>query len=418
MDAGIATQLASVEYNPIIAGMSAMSRSKSICVVCLAVLAGLLAGFGVGNFPATRADAIAPLAIPATNSSPPVTVATTTGVGGNFVSEVYKAVSPTVVHITNKSTQVAFGFSGLHQYESAVTGSGVIVEDSGYILTNHHVIAGAEEIIVVLNDGREFTATIIGQDPGTDLALIKVEADTPMPAATLGDSSQIEVGEWVVAIGNPRGYDWTVTAGVVSALDREIVSMTGQTVRGLIQTDASINPGNSGGPLLNARGEVIGINELIISGSGGSEGIGLAIPINTVKLVLDDLVRHGRVIRAWLGVSVYKEITPALATWKKLPVDYGVVLGSVYVDSPAALSGLERYYSNPRTGKFHYDIITAVDNERVDSERKLLDIIREHKSGDMIKVDIYRVTDGQYEALELNVTLAELPAEAPMFGVI
>jgi S1-C subfamily serine protease len=397
--------------------MSAMSKGKSICVVCLAVLAGLLAGFGVGNFPPNRAEALTPLATPAANSSSAVTAAVTTGVGGNFVSEVYKAVSPTVVHITNKSTQVAFGFWGPQQYESEATGSGVIVEDSGYILTNHHVIAGAEEIIVILNDGREFTATIIGQDPGTDLALIKVDADATLPAATLGDSSQIEVGEWVVAIGNPRGYDWTVTAGVISALDREIVSMTGQTMRGLIQTDASINPGNSGGPLLNARGEVIGINELIVSGSGGSEGIGLAIPINTVKLVLDDLVRHGRVIRAWLGIEPY-EITAHTARRNNLPVDYGVVPTNVFKDSPAALSGLERYYANQRTGKVHFDIITAIDDERVDSERKLLDIIREHKSGDIIKVDIYRVFDHQYEAKKIEVTLAELPAEAPMLGVI
>jgi len=408
-----------------------MKTAKVISITLLSAIAGLLVGFGLTTLPHREARANTPalsftgqpetinLASPVDAPPQMVNAAATVGVGGNFVKEVYKAVSPAVVHITNKSVYERFDFFYGHQeYESASTGSGVIVEEKGYILTNYHVIADAQEIIVILADGREFTATIIGQDPGTDLALIKVESDEDLPTATLGDSDAIEVGEWVVAIGNPRGFDWTVTAGVISARGREIVnSITGQTVSGLIQTDASINPGNSGGPLLNARGHVIGINEMIVSRSGGSEGIGLAIPINTAKVVLEDLIKHGRVIRPWLGVEVW-EINPGVARRRHLPVDYGVVVKVIYTDSPALQGGINRYISNPRTGHFSYDIITSIDGERVDSERKLLDLIRNHEPSDTVTLDFYRITDGAYEALQAEVHLAPLPENAPQMGII
>jgi S1-C subfamily serine protease len=406
-----------------------MNAARTWSIVVLGCLAGALVGFGLGNPPGQRAAASAdPLAntgteqtsLMAANTAPTATVAAQTevAIGGSFVSDVYQEVSPAVVHITNKSVYETFDFfMRRHQFETESTGSGVIVRETGYILTNYHVIADARQIVVVLNDGREFLDTeVIGADPGTDLALLKVEPETPLPTAALGDSDAINVGEWVVAIGNPRGLDWTVTAGVVSAMGREGVSQTGQTISGLIQTDASINPGNSGGPLLNARGEVIGINEMIVSGSGGSEGIGLAIPINTAKEVLNDLETHGRVIRAWLGIRIAERITPSLAAYFDLPVDFGFAVKSVFTGSPADIGGIEPYFTNRRT--FHYDIITRIGNERLDEERELLDVIRSHSPGDRIEVEVYRIVDGEYSVNTMQIDLAELPADAPLMGIV
>jgi S1-C subfamily serine protease len=414
-----------------------MSKARIAAVIILSCLVGLIAGFGVGSLPLksalARSGPLANLvstsnaggaaqvnaAQPGSNLAVNAAAPGTGGVGGSFVTDVYKKYSPAVVHITNKAVIERFDiFFGRQQYETEATGSGVIVEKSGYILTNHHVAANANEIIVVLNDGREFTAEVIGADPGTDLALLKIEADTELPTAPLGDSSQVQVGEWVVAIGNPRGLDWTVTCGVITAMGREAVSQTGQTMRGLIQTDASINPGNSGGPLLNASGEVIGINEMIVSGSGGSEGIGLAIPINTAKEVLDDLIKHGRVIRPWLGIAPYVEVNKRLAMRHNLPVDYGVVVANVYENSPAAKSNISPHLTNRRSGEYRYDILTTVNGERIESERGLLDMIRELSPGATATIGFYRVTNGEYEVKEAQVVLDALPAEAPLMGVI
>jgi serine protease Do len=270
----------------------------------------------------------------------------------------------------------------------------------------------------VLNDGQQFQAKVIGADPGTDLALVKIEAKGKLPFAKLGDSSKVEVGEWVVAIGNPRGLDWTVTVGVISAMNRQIASKSsGQTIRGLLQTDAAINPGNSGGPLLNATGEVIGINDAIVSQSGGSEGIGLAIPINTAKEVLDDLIKHGRVIRPWLGVEVATEINPRLARRFNLPIDYGVVPGDVKKNSPAASAGILPLLQD-NMGHLQGDIITALDGEKIDDAQELLDLVRNHKPGDKITVEIYYISGGKFQVQKVAVTLQALPESAPAMGII
>jgi len=407
-----------------------MHSLRITTIAVLSCLIGLVLGFGLTAMQSRKANAHLQLSKPrepvtsqtqlaTSTAAPAVSAANSVGVGGSFVTDVYNSVSPAVVHITNRYSEVMFDFWGPPQrVESEATGSGVIVDAGGYILTNYHVIEDNNEIVVVLNDGREYIAEEVGADPGTDLALLKIDAEGTLPVAALGDSSSINVGEWVVAIGNPRGLDWTVTVGVISALGREFVSpKTGQTVRDLIQTDASINPGNSGGPLLNARGEVIGINEVIVSSSGGSEGIGLAIPINTAKQVLDDLVRHGRVIRPWLGIEA-KEINAMIARKHNLPVDYGVVPLVVYQDSPAVKAGLIPYNSNPRTRQFSYDILVSVDDERLDGERTLLDIIRNHQPKDSISIELYRIENGEYEVRNLTVMLDELPPQAPLMGVI
>lgn len=410
-----------------------MNAPRTIATVLLASLASLSAGFGVGALQSRVAaaqvaaqGALTELAsLPAGEQLQAAASAApgSPGVGGSFVTQVYKKASPAVVHITNRQVTQSF-FFGPQEQQS--TGSGVIVDASGIILTNYHVIAGAQQLTVVLNDGRQYSGKVIGSDPGTDLALIQVPAEKALPFAPLGDSSRIEVGEWVVAIGNPRGLDWTVTAGVVSALNRELSNRnTGTTMRGLIQTDAAINPGNSGGPLLNAAGEVIGINDAIISAGGGSEGIGLAIPINTAKAVLGDLVRYGRVMRPWLGLEVNRTVDSVLAKRFNLPVTHGLVVGSVYRDSPAAAAGIMPLISESTLLSF--DIITAVGGDPIKSAQDLLDLVRNKKPGDILKLDLVRYElrpgpDGKARAksssTSITIKLSEIPQKAQFSGII
>jgi len=406
-----------------------MTTLRITTVTVLSMVVGLLVGVGAMALLAREASAghiEAGGSQPGTvfindssQSGAKVNMAADVGVGGSFVTAVYEKVSPAVVHITNRSQ----GFDLFRRpVQTEATGSGVIVDEAGYILTNFHVIQDAAEIVVVLNDGREFKAKIIGQDPGTDLALLKVDAGANLPTATLGDSSALKVGEWVVAIGNPEGLDWTVTVGVVSALGREIASKTGQTLRGMIQTDAAINPGNSGGPLLDAAGEVIGINDAIVSNTGENIGIGLAIPINTAKDVLQDLIKFGRVKRPWLGMEV-GVISKAQAVQWKLPVDYGIVPLTVYEDSPAARAGIIPLAGDRRTGQSRFMILTGVNGKKISSDRELLDIVRNLKTGDTIRVDLYSVdvysrSDVRSTPHQVQVKLDELPTNAPLMGII
>src|SRR5215475_7098256 len=216
-------------------------------------------------------------------------------------------------------------------------GSGFIINPTGHIVTNNHVVENATEIMVKLSDGRELTAKVVGRDPKTDLALLKVEA-TGLPTIALGDSAELKVGEPVMAIGNPFGLEQTVTTGIVSATGRVI----GQgPYDDFIQTDTSINPGNSGGPLINARGQAVGINAAIFSQSGGSVGIGFAIPVNLTKPVLAQLADGGHVVRGWLGVSI-QELTPALVKSLNLPDSHGALVAEVTPDSPAAAAGIKQ----------------------------------------------------------------------------
>jgi S1-C subfamily serine protease len=211
-----------------------------------------------------------------------------------------------------------------HQFKQRGLGSGVIVSPDGYILTNNHVVGHADEIHVTLLDKREFTAKVIGKDPKTDLALIKIDTKQPLPSASLGDSGQTEVGDWVVAIGSPFGFNLTVTSGIVSAKGRAL----GGNYDNFIQTDASINPGNSGGPLFNTDGQVIGINTAIYSSTGSNAGIGFAIPIDIAKSVMEQLKDRGRVVRGWIGVEI-QEVTPALAKSFGLAAPTGALVAGV-----------------------------------------------------------------------------------------
>jgi len=219
-------------------------------------------------------------------------------------------------------------------------GTGMIMDKDGYILTNNHVVAGANEIKVLLASGERYPAKLIGTDPKTDLAVIKISADKPLPHVTFGDSDKVQVGQWVVAIGHPRGLDQTVTQGIISAKHRRGI-MDPSSYQDYLQTDAAINPGNSGGPLLNLEGEVIGVNAAIVTQSGGFEGIGFAIPSNMALHIAHELIAHGKVRRGWLGVSV-QNLTPELAEAFHVKRNKGAVIADVVNEGPADKAGIKR----------------------------------------------------------------------------
>jgi serine protease Do len=275
------------------------------------------------------------------------------------------------------------------------SGSGFIIDVDGHILTNNHVVEGADEIIVILDDDKEYTAKLIGTDPKTDIALIKItqekDKNKPFPFLSMGNSDKLEVGEWVLAIGNPFGLSHTVTVGVVSAKNR---SINAGPYDEFIQTDASINPGNSGGPLMNIKGEVIGINTAIISGpsGGGNVGIGFAIPVNVAKSILTDLRENGKVTRGWLGVMIQK-ISPELAKSFSLKDNKGALVGDVIPDGPAFKAGIKRG-----------DVIVQFNEREVTSVEQLPKIVAQTNPETDVKVVVIR--DGV--PLTLNVRIAVL----------
>src|SRR5229473_1701517 len=275
-----------------------------------------------------------------------------------------------------------------HEYKQHGLGSGVIVSPDGYILTNNHVAGHADEIHVRLLDKREFTAKVVGKDPKTDLALIKIDTKQPLPVAPLGDSNTAEVGDWVVAIGSPFGFNSTVTAGIISAKGRAL----GGNYDDFIQTDASINPGNSGGPLFNTSGQVIAVNTAIYSSTGANNGIGFAIPINLAKSVMEQLKHHGKVVRGWIGVEI-QEVTPDLAKSFGLSMPTGALVAGVESSGPAAKAGIERG-----------DIITKFNGETVHDEHELPEMVAATPLGKQVPIEVIR--NGKH--VTLNATIAEL----------
>ncbi|MGB6371309.1 MAG: Do family serine endopeptidase [Atribacterota bacterium] len=270
------------------------------------------------------------------------------------------------------------------------TGSGFIINQEGYIITNEHVVHNADKIKVTLSDGREFTGEVIGSDITSDMAIVKIKADH-LPLVALGDSGKLRVGEIVVAIGNPYGLQQTVTMGVVSAKGRSIpTGIEGRVYKDFIQTDAAINPGNSGGPLLNTKGEVVGINTAIIP---YAQGIGFAIPINIAKKNIDDLINFGKVIRSWLGVYI-QEVTPEIAKQFNQTEAKGVLVGDVVKNSPAEETGIKRG-----------DIIMKVNDEEVNSPEELQDKIRDVDIGKNADIEVVR--DGK--TINFIVKIGEMP---------
>jgi len=270
-------------------------------------------------------------------------------------------------------------------------GTGMLIDDQGHILTNNHVVGGATEINVLLADGKSFPAKLVGTDPKTDLAVIQISTDEKLPSMTFGDSDKMEVGDWVVAIGHPRGLDQTVTQGIVSAKHRRGV-LDPSTYQDYLQTDAAINPGNSGGPLINLDGQVIGVNAAIATQSGGFEGIGFAIPSNMAVHVARALIDHGKVIRGWLGVSIHD---PSSKDIKSLHLknNKGALVADVVPDSPAAKAGLKKD-----------DLVTLYKGRKIDDAATLQSSVGDTPVGE--KADMTILRDGKSE--ELTVTIGNL----------
>jgi serine protease Do len=302
-------------------------------------------------------------------------------------------VLPTVVGITNKA-MIYDIHTGRSVLRERATGTGVIIDSGGYIVTNNHVIEGASEINVTLADGEEYSARLIGADPATDLAVIKIERDG-LPVASFGNSDRLAVGETAIAIGNPLGlaFSQTVTVGVISAKQR-VITINEHNFN-FIQTDAAINDGNSGGALVNINGEVIGINTAKIKISG-VEGMGFAIPANTVKTITRDLILHGRIIRPRMGVYWGGDVDETLAEQLQLPVNYGVLIQDVAPNSPASRAGIRSR-----------DVLIAMGDKKITSLNELRARIYEYNVGDEVEVTLIR----EGREMKLTVKLDELPQE-------
>jgi S1-C subfamily serine protease len=318
---------------------------------------------------------------------------------------VYHKNIGSVVNITSKAVTFDF-FYGLVPEEGQ--GSGFIIDKEGHILTNYHVIADARQIEVTLHNRKKYRATIVGTDRSHDLAVIQIKAPD-LPPMMLGDSGNLQVGQKVYAIGNPFGLAGTLTRGIVSSI-RQVQEPDGMTIDEAIQTDASINPGNSGGPLLNMHGEVIGINTMIASNVGQSAGIGFAIPINTAKAVINDLLTLGRVRRPALGVRTIP-IDPELADQMGLAADYGLLIVQVIpggaADNAGLRGGSQRAFLGNTPIMVGGDLIVAIDGKKVEDQQELAQMMNNHRAGDTVRITIYR---GK-KKLEVNVVLGEARQE-------
>lgn len=314
---------------------------------------------------------------------------------------IYRKNIPSVVNVTSRAMKFDFFYGAVPQEGQ---GSGFVIDKDGHILTNYHVIEDAQQVEVTMHNRKKYKATVVGSDPAHDLAVIQIKATDLVPAV-LGDSRNLQVGQKVYAIGNPFGLAGTMTRGIVSSI-RPVREPSGATIEDAIQTDAAINPGNSGGPMLNGHGEVIGINTMILSSVGQNAGIGFAIPINTAKAVLNDLMTVGRVKRPALGVSTIP-ISAELADEMGLPADYGLLIVQVVPGSAADRAGLrggsERAYLGNTPIMLGGDLIVAIDGEKIEDEQGLAQIMNNHRAGDSVKITIYR----SKRKMEVNVALGE-----------
>jgi serine protease DegQ len=331
---------------------------------------------GIGKSPGTGLSVAAKKAMPA--------------VVNIFTSTIIK--TPPNPFIDDPRFRFFFGDPGDDEPQnSSSLGSGVIVSPDGYILTNHHVVEAADQIEVALADGRKAKAHVIGSDPETDVAVIKIELPGKLPAITFGHPEQAQVGDMVLAIGNPFGVGQTVTMGIISALKRDHLGLN--TFESFIQTDAAINPGNSGGALVDTNGSLIGINSAIYSPNGGSLGIGFAIPANTAKNTMEQIIKHGSVTRGWIGAAV-QELTPELAESFKLGNIKGVLITETIRNSPAEKAGVRRG-----------DILIAIDDQPIESWSAMLETVANLPPGKDVLVKLMR--DG--EAVNLKLKIGKRP---------
>ncbi len=294
-----------------------------------------------------------------------------------------------------------FDFQDQVPHDESGMGSGVIVRENGYILTNNHVVSGADELTVELSDGRKVTGEVVGTDPATDLAVVKIDAQG-LQAASLGSSDEIRVGDWVLAIGSPFGLEQTVTAGIISGKNRvQGIVGDGDGFEDFLQTDAAINPGNSGGPLVNLKGELVGINTAILSRSGGNAGIGFAIPVSLARPVLESIIKNGEVRRGFLGAQL-EEINPDVVQKYGLSVNRGALINGVLEGQPAANAGIQPG-----------DVVTKLDGRKIDDRTQLRNYIASRSPGDTVAMEIVRGD----KTIQLQVKLLERTEEAmAMFG--
>ena len=337
--------------------------------------------------------------------------------GAISINEIFRRASPGVVQVTSTSVvtdEDPFGFPLPQQREEQALGSGFVIDEAGHIVTNYHVVENARSVEVSFSNSENMTARVVGKDPSTDVAVLQVDARsralTPLP---LGDSDRVRVGDAVVAIGNPLGYERSVTAGIVSALQRTIVSPNQYAIDKVIQTDAQINRGNSGGPLLNARGEVIGVNsQIATAGSEGNIGIGFAVPINTVKNVTAQIIKSGRVEHAYLGISTLP-INRELSSVFRLPANRGLLVQRVYPDSAAEKAGIRegttQVVVSGETYMLGGDLIVAADGDEIRSAEELRELISGKKPGDEIELELYR----KDKKITVNVKLGRQPGSSP-----
>jgi S1-C subfamily serine protease len=388
-------------------------------IALLALAAALLACALPSSLSQLMEPTATPIPLPAATATPAPSPGETPPVAPGVVLleqeiiDVYDEAGLGVVNITNRSYGFDFFMNPVPQEG---TGSGFVYDADGHIITNYHVIEGADELLVTLPDETTVDAQVIGADPSNDLAVIKVDAEAellhPVP---LGVSDNLRVGQFVVAIGNPFGLERTLTVGVVSALGRVIESPDERFIGEIIQTDAAINPGNSGGPLLDLSGSVIGVNTAIFSPSQASAGIGFAVPVDTVRRVVPSLIERGYFPHPWLGVGSVWTLTPERVevlreAGMRVPTDRGLLIVEVVRDSPADRAGLRGGQRQVRIGRFVLpvggDIMTAIDGEAITGDRDLiryLDI--ETNVGQTVQVTVYR--DG--EEMTIPVTLGERP---------
>jgi S1-C subfamily serine protease len=376
--------------------------------VVVAVIAAT-GGLGASQKTVTEVTAAAPIA-PSNVSQQ--------NASGLTPHQIYVKDAPGVAYVTStivRQTESPFSFGERQQQQGTATGSGFVINNDGTILTNYHVVENAVKVTVSFEHGKTVEAKVIGKDPSNDLAVLRIPTEgITLHPLTLGDSSKAQVGDPVLAIGNPFGLDRTLTTGVVSALQRQITSPNGFQIDNVLQTDAPINPGNSGGPLLNAAGEVIGINSQIETGGsgGGSVGIGFAVPINTAKGELSQLEKGGTVRSAYLGVSTLT-IDGSLSALN-LPVKSGALVETVEAGTPAAKAGIHggNLEAQTGTGKVAVggDIVVKADGKSIANAEDLSSLIGSKKPGETISIEVLRATgSGSYEHKTLKVTLAARP---------
>jgi len=383
------------------------SRSR-IPMIALILIATLVLGAGAGavaysTFGSNSTTVIRQVPV---SSSEPAAQTTPLTVG-----QVYRNAYRGVVEITVTSESQSNPFG--QQQSQTAQGSGFVIDDSGHIVTNDHVVDSAKTVSVQFWNGATYKASVVGTDPSTDLGVIKVDApQSVLHPLQFGNSSDVQVGDAAIAIGSPFGLEETVTSGIVSALHRQMEAPNNFTINDSIQTDAAINHGNSGGPLLNISGQVIGVNSQIRSDSGGSDGVGFAIPSDTVKSIADTLIGNGKVEHAYLGVSV-QEISSSVAD--QLNLVTGVEVATVKANTPAAKAGLKGSTGNKVLDGRQYptggDVITAIDGQKVTSSENVQQAIDAHQPGDTVKITYWRNGDSHTVSVKLTTRPTTIPQQ-------